>query len=508
MQNPILFFLLLSFWEPAFSQKHDYIWVSGDGNTPATTTHGGITIDFNQKPVNAYYNYRNQNLFTTNSSICDSTGNLLFYTNGCVIAGADDEILENGDNINPGSSHTLWCVSYEDGYSGGPQNAVILPVPDTSGLFYLFHKSFTIYQNPFDVITDKFMYTVVNMNLNNLKGKVTTKNNVFWSDAMASGEVISVKHGNGKDWWLITPLRNSNVFEVFTFTHQGIIDTFQQTIGIKLNPSGEAYGQIVFSPDGSKIYRTNPRHPVMVYSFDREAGVITQFDTISFDYGVQPVIGEIGCVVSPNGRFLYLGCRQFLYQLDLWASDISASQTVVAEWDGYAAPIPTMFYQLQLGPDCKIYGLGGGDTRFFHVIHHPDELGLACNVEQRGLPLPTPSGASMPSFPNYRLGPMDNPGLPCSLVVNTTTPPTPLPAFSVFPNPVKTVLKIIPNRQFGQQARFHLIDIAGQIVRDLEFDSTAPVTELDVQALPTGVYFFEVWCEGRQLRSGKIVKVD
>ncbi|MBK8969780.1 MAG: hypothetical protein IPM36_24610 [Lewinellaceae bacterium] len=53
----------------------------------------------------------------------------------------------------------------------------------------------------------------------------------------------------------------------------------------------------------------------MVYSFDREAGVITQFDTIAFDYGIQPVIGEIGCAVSPNGRFLYLGCRQFLYQL-------------------------------------------------------------------------------------------------------------------------------------------------------------------------------------------------
>ncbi|MEZ4941706.1 MAG: hypothetical protein R3D58_12580 [Saprospiraceae bacterium] len=212
------------------------------------------------------------------------------------------------------------------------------------------------------------------------------------------------------------------------------MDTLTQGIGITPDYKTESDGQIVFSPDGSKIYRTNPRHPVMVYSFDRQAGVITQFDTIAFDYGVQPVIGEIGCAVSPNGRFIYLGCRQFLYQLDLWASDISASQTVVAEWDGYAAPIPTMFYQLQLGPDCKIYGLGGGDTRFFHVIHNPDEPGLTCTGAAR------PAAAHCPAAPpclllNYHgrwtTGPF------CSPVVNTTALPTPLPAFFLFLQPGK-----------------------------------------------------------------------
>jgi hypothetical protein len=492
-----------------FCQKHDYIWVSGDGNTTATTTHGGITIDFNQKPVNAYYNFRKLNMFICNASICDSLGNLLFYTNGCEIAGADDEVLENGDNINPGEAHQLQCIQYNDGYTSGIQSALILPLPDTNDIYFLFHKHISYINTPsFDVITDQLLYSKVIVDENYPLGLVEEKNVEILNDTLAYGKLIAVKHANGKDWWIVTPRRKNNVFYILKFTKNGIVDSFSQQVGITPDYKTEGYGQIVFSPDGSKIYRTNPHHPIMVYSFDREAGVITGFDTISFDYGIQPVIGEIGCAVSPNGRFLYLGCRQFLYQLDLWASDISASQTVVAEWDGYAAPIPTLFYQLQLGPDCKIYGLGGGDTRFFHVIHNPDEPGLACNVEQRGLPLPTPSGASMPSFPNYRLGPIDNPGLPCSLVVNTTAPPTPLPAFSVFPNPVKTALKIIPNRQFIEQARFHLFDVAGHIVRELEFDSTAQVTEVNVQGLPTGIYFFEVWCAGKQQRNGKIIKVE
>jgi hypothetical protein len=505
MKNILFAFLLLP--QVFFAQKHDYIWVSGDSNDPAITTHGGITIDFNQKPVNAYYNYRKMNMFVCNASICDTAGNLLFYTNGCDIAGADDEILENGDEINPGYPHQLHCHQYNDGYASGIQSALILPLPESDSIYYLFHKSYIITSNPVDVITDKLLYSKVEFSNNN-GGGVAEKNTEIINSTLAFGELIAVRNANGKDWWLVTPKRNSNTFYILRFTKDGIVDTFQQTIGILPAPAGEGYGQIVFSPDGSKIYRTNPFSPIMVYTFDREAGVITQFDTISYDYGNQPIIGEIGCAVSPNGRYLYLGCRLFLYQLDLQAPDVSASQTVVAEWDGVTAPVATLFWQLQLAPDCKIYGLAGGDTRYFHVIHNPDEPGLACNVEQRGLPLPTPSGSSMPSFPNYRLGPVDNPGVPCTATVGTQAPPTPLPVFSVFPNPVSAALKIVPNRQFGGQARVRLFDVTGRMALEEIFDPQSACTELDVRALPDGMYFYEIWSEGRVARAGKVFKVE
>ncbi len=485
-----------------FAQKFDQVWVVGNENQTFDTTYGGGILDFNFNPPKASYHYREQNMFTTNSSICDTAGDLLFYTNGCVIAGADDEVLENGDNINPGSSHTLWCVTYKDGYSGGIQSSLILPMPDTSNVFYLFHKRTLIFSNPLTVLSDYLYYSRVDMNDGNSKGSVTAKNIVVMSDTLALGEMVATKHANGKDWWLITSRKNSNTFYIFKFTRNGIVDTFQQTIGILPDTQSEGLGQMVFSPDGSKLYRTCRYKPVMVYSFDREAGLFTQFDTIHFEYGNQ-LIGEIGCAVSPNNRFLYLSCRKSLYQLDVSAPDISASQTKVAEWDGFANPFPTMFWQCQLGPDCKIYIVAGGDTRYYHVIHNPDDPGLACNVEQRGVNFQTPTGGSMPSFPNYRLGPINNPGVPCTATVSVSQPVLPIPdkRVWVYPNPAKDILSIDYQGigDFGGQ--FLVFNAQGQTVRGVTLPSNQGVVQLSLIGLPDGVYWYSV----PGLKAGKVL---
>ena len=363
-----------------------------------------------------------------------------------------------------------------------------------------------MFSNPADIVFDKMYYTIVDMNQNSGKGKVVAKNVECLSDTLSQGGICAIKHGNGKDWWLITTLRNSNVFYIFKFTKEGVVDTFKQTVGMMANPAGESLGQIVVSPDGEKIYRTNRFDPIMVYTFDREAGVFTQFDTIHYEYGNQ-LVGEIGCAVSPSGRFLYLGCRKFLYQLDLWATDISASQTTVAEWDGFTTPIPTLFYQLQLGPDCKIYGLAGGDTRYFHVIHNPDELGLACNVEQKGLILPTRSGASMPSFPNYRLGPLDNPGAPCTATVSVAPPLIQPQAIKVYPNPASDNVVFDWTATGAPASRLTLRNGLGQALHDIMLNSGGGVHTLSVQNLPPGLYYWALdGVDGLRLGAGKIIK--
>jgi len=488
-----------------FSQKHDYIWLAGDANTPNDSTKGGLVIDFHITPPHKYYNYRELNFRSCNTSVCDTAGNLLFYSNGCDIAGADDEILENGETINPGYVHQIRCDPYGY-YTSGYQSILTLPTPDSTNLYYLFHKRVIIIDNPFDIKVDKLFYSKVDMNQNNGKGKVVAKNVEIMSNDIAYGEMTAVKHANGKDWWLVTLKRNSNVFYCFLLTKNGIIDTLSQEIGELPVKQAEGGIQMLFSPDGSKLFRSIPSGPVMVYDFDRENGIFTNFDTIHVDYGNWPSIAN-GAAVSPNGRYLYVSAELRIYQFDLWSDNISASQTTAAEWDGFKAPVGTLFGICQLGPDCKIYVVTI-DSKYYHVINSPDEPGLACDVAQHSFILPTSSGASMPVFPNYRLGPLDNPGVPCTATVSVSAGPEAKPGrVRVYPNPAREKITFSWAESMAGEKRLLLCNTLGQVVKDLRLAGNGYAYTLSISDLPAGVYFWEVCIEGgKRIDAGKVVR--
>ncbi len=86
----------------------------------------------------------------------------------------------------------------------------------------------------------------------------------------------------------------------------------------------------------------------------------------------------------------------------------------IAKYDGYLSHLfannygPTYFGQLQNGPDGRIYCNSNFlQTRHLHVIYKPNELGDACDFRQHEIPFPSVK-KTMPYFPNYRLGPMDD----------------------------------------------------------------------------------------------------
>jgi len=144
--------------------------------------------------------------------------------------------------------------------------------------------------------------------------------------------------------------------------------------------------------------------------------------------------------------------------------------------------------------------LGGGDTRYYHVIHNPDMPGLACNFEQRGLVLPTPSGASIPYFPNYRLGPIDNPGQPCTPTVSVSAGPVRAGGgVRVWPNPASQVLHIRFDLDVETTVSFVLYNAVGQLVAQRLISS--PNAELPIGELPDGIYYYFVG----KAYSGKVV---
>ena len=78
------------------------------------------------------------NFSTTVASICDSSGQMLFYTNGISIFNADHEIIPNGDSIN---FNNQWHSYKLNGYIA-PQAIQIIPIPNKIGEYYMIHQIF------------------------------------------------------------------------------------------------------------------------------------------------------------------------------------------------------------------------------------------------------------------------------------------------------------------------------------------------------------------------------
>lgn len=92
-------------------------------------SYGGIPfgqtkMDFFNGSPSISYDSLQMDFNHTFSDICDTSGNLLFYTNGFYIADATHDTMLNGPGINP-SSYTTYCSQGLD----TPQANIILKLP-------------------------------------------------------------------------------------------------------------------------------------------------------------------------------------------------------------------------------------------------------------------------------------------------------------------------------------------------------------------------------------------
>jgi hypothetical protein len=401
----ILIFSLL----PAYGNaqiKYDYNWVTGYGTFDIN--FGGTKINFNSgTPVLDHFALPYHFGFNMPCSISDMDGNLQFYSNGCKIVNFNNEVIENGDDLSPGPYQSIECDNAIYGYDSY-QNMMILPRPGHLNRYVYFHH--TIESN---ISQGKILYSEVDMNFNSGKGKVILKNQVLRGPVLKEWAMTAVKHGNGQDWWIIIPQEKVNIYNLYLLTPDSIKGPFVQNWENAEAAQYEKFGlNVVISPDGKKFARmTNSEVSVpkiYLYDFDRCSGSFSNVQTISMPDTIEysPWIA-----ISPNSRFLYLQSGQIkLYQYDLWSSDISASAQLIGVYDGFVHPLgfSGAFNAMALAPNNKIYMCCTSGINYYHTIHAPDKLGLACDFRQHDLELPTVNNNLMPLYPNYRLGPIDS----------------------------------------------------------------------------------------------------
>ena len=118
------------------SQKLYSKWLYGDKGTVNLNTTS--IFEITPKGDTSYTVPSDVRFQATVASICDTTGNLLFYTNGISIFGSDHKIIQNGDSINYGK---IWNSLKAKGYLG-IQSIQIIPIPNKIAEYYIIHQEY------------------------------------------------------------------------------------------------------------------------------------------------------------------------------------------------------------------------------------------------------------------------------------------------------------------------------------------------------------------------------
>ena len=459
----------------SFSQYQGANWFFGDSVMLTFLPGGGTTA---QQVYGLCYE--------SSASISDSFGNLLFYTNGENIWNAGHEIMPNGCCIN---------IDQAGGGEGSSvtQGVIILNDPGDKLQYYVFTLG-----------TEGLYYSKVDMSLGVGTGDVTEKNILLFDHYPLMEKMHAVKHGNGRDWWLLIhdhlsfPPDSNNVFYEFLITPDEIIGPIEQDIGVKRDWTSTP-GQMIFSRDGSRLAMAI-KNNLEVFDFDRCTGLLSN------SMNVTPAgdsFSAYGCSFSEDGNKVYIsnapgsGNKLFQYCFNCNESFPDTKKLI------FQCPFTHyVIGQHQLGHDGRIYiALAyyvGPNTVFSEynmnlcTIDEPDLEGPACNFDTLNIYLGgRRSTGGLPDFPNYNLGPLI--GSACDTLITDTADAVvnvaSAPFIGIYPNPPTSWIYVKSNAK-QMFSKIVIYDIMGAQVK--EFSGVNATSSLYVGDLPNGIYLLQV----------------
>ncbi|MBN8641206.1 MAG: T9SS type B sorting domain-containing protein [Flavobacteriales bacterium] len=351
----VLFFIYSS----CFSQRESNIWYFG--NNAGIDFNSVTAIDLNDGLINT-----NEGCAT----ICNSAGQLLFYTDGGKAWTRDHIVMPNGDNLL--------------GHSSSTQSAIIVPKPNSNNIFYIFT---TTAQGG----NSGMRYSEVDMNLNGGFGDVTNNKNILLHTPVCE-KICAIKNSEGDGYWVMTHAFGDNSFLAFNVDSNGVnLYPIATSIGTTIanENASDAYrtqGQLKFSPDGTMLVCVNRYNDVQLFNFDASTGIVSNEITLNTaDYMLC-----YGAEFSQSSKTLYLSAGYTSYSLstiiqyDLTSADIPNSEILIT--DEY----PFYFGSLQLATDGKIYCAGtytNGNHNYLSVINSPENIGADCQFNFNQIPL-------------------------------------------------------------------------------------------------------------------------
>jgi hypothetical protein len=457
-----------------YCQNFGNTWVFGD--SVGLSFNSGMPVVLTQPVLSSH---------EPSSSISDSSGNLLFYVGAPTnfassqyyihkVWSQNNQIMLNGDSLIGHSSYTQGVVIIQD----------ILNLD----YYYIFHIGFV------NGIGRHLYYSVVDMSANSGLGAVVLKNIQLQiiNNNLLTEKMIVVRHGNGRDWWLIVHDLNSN-FCSFLISPFGISTPNTQDIGTVLDFSRNV-GQMQISPNGMKLVVAGD-NALDLFDFDRCTGIISNWEYLGDTLSLATAKGYYGCSFSPNSQLLYVSTLDTLFQYDLNAVDIRNSRIVIFN---DTCPVHCHIGQHLLGPDNKIYianasGYGFGNTIYdafnmsISYIENPNASGLSCDFYYLGQYLGGKrSFFGLPNIPNFGIGPLS--GTVCDTLTGINELFDPDTHFTILPNPNNGNFKISYLLQQNQSGRLEISDMNRKKVFEMLIPQGSVMQNILLPNITDGVY--------------------
>jgi gliding motility-associated-like protein len=308
------------------------------------------------------------------STMCDTNGNLLFYSTGKRVWNKNHLLMEGGFGGND--------------FYPGTQGALCMPKPGSDSIFYIFTSRYIDTENP------QFYFTL-NINDNNGNGKVIDIDTLL-SGWDASQQLTAVYHPNKQDYWVLTRKYREHKYAAYFVNETGVnSEPVISTAPVRneSNMLNRGYMKVSYN----KKYLITCFYG---YSWQDSRVEICKFDNetgnIDFLYSfrlIDILLGGVhyftnNCEFSPCSKYMYLAGYQsqesishiYQFNMEYIEDSVLFKQSAIKVGEGQGMNI-------QLASDGKIYcfakeGLNASDSNnYVGVIHNPEKFGTDCNYQ-------------------------------------------------------------------------------------------------------------------------------
>lgn len=322
------------------------------------------------------------------ASVSSYSGSLLFYSNGQKVWNRNHNVMPNGTGLQGNQPS-----------STAGQGVLIVPFINDTTKYYLFSQDTALY------------YSVVDMALNGGLGDIVAgQKNIKLAGGLGS-ELVAAP-GSNCCVWVLTHKVGTKDFLAFKITETGVNTTpVTSNAGTFYGNGAFETGMLKASPSGKKlaltnfsIYANTPPNPdfdlpsyIDLFNFNTLTGVVNNAVLVdSFNVFFE---NALGVCFSPDGTKLYT-TNPFLPLIPpggsgIYQYDISSGSTATIMASKVGVGSSSLCSDLQIGPDNKIYVTPGWGVPATSIdcITDPDLAGTASNYIAASVPLSAGSSA-------------------------------------------------------------------------------------------------------------------